>query len=214
MDQNEWMDVSATISDGMVHWPTDPPTSVFKAEEIGVNGGIANVTAISSSAHLGTHVDAPLHFFADGIDVASVDLSRLTGRTKVLQIKHAQSINLADIKNLGIGKHDRVLFRTRNSDTDWERQPFNENYVYLAEDAAVYLATKEVLCVGIDYLSIGGGDGNPAVHRILLGKSIAIIEGLKLGGVEPGVYDMVCLPLKIAGSDGAPARALLRRLTA
>jgi arylformamidase len=211
MDENMWIDVSATVSNRMVHWPTDPPTLVFKAEEIGVNDGIANVTAIHSSVHVGTHVDAPLHFFAEGHDIASIDINRLMGPARVIHITNEKEITLAEVQDAGIEQYDRVLFRTHNSDAEWETRPFNEAYVYLSEEVAAYLADREVQCVGVDYLSIGGNGSNPDVHRLLLRESIVIIEGLKLGNVSPGLYDMACLPVKIKDSDGAPARVVLRK---
>jgi len=209
--ENPWIDVSATISEGMVHWPGDPATSIQKIESIGVDGAEANVTSISCSAHVGTHIDAPLHFIAAGQDVAAVDLSALIGLARVFHITNTREIALADIQHLGIAAGDRVLFRTKNSDTDWEEQPFNRGYVYLSLEAAKYLAEKKVRCIGIDYLSIGGDDENVAVHQLLLGLSIIIIEGLKLRDIMPGQYEMVCLPLKIKGSDGGPARVILRK---
>jgi arylformamidase len=211
VDKSGWIDISATISDGMVSWPTDEPVHIFKTEEIGVNSGVANVTAISTTAHVGTHIDAPLHFFANGKDISEIDLNILIGRAKVFNIKDKTKISYEEIKYLGIKQGDRVLFRTRNSEIDWERKPFFEDYIYLATDAAQYLADTGVQCVGVDYISIGGKENNPEVHRIILGKPIIIIEGLKLGNVAASEYDMVCLPLKIKGSDGGPSRVILRK---
>jgi arylformamidase len=207
----EWIDVSATISDGMLHWPSDPPTKIYQDEKIGVNGAVANVTTISASAHLGTHVDAPLHFFANAMDVSAINLEILIGPAKVIQIQDKEKISYDEIKKYAISENDRILFRTHNSDTDWEREPFMKDYVYLATDAARHLSDMGVKCIGVDYLSIGGKENNPEVHRLLLGKPIIIIEGLKLGHVEPGSYDMICLPLKIKGSDGGPARVILKK---
>ncbi len=207
-----WIDVSATISDGMTRWPTDPAVHIYKAEQIGVNGAVANVTAISTTAHVGTHIDAPLHFFKEGIDVASVSLDKLVGKAKVFRISNDKEINLAGIKDLGIEDGDRVLFRTRNSDVEWEHAPFIEDFVYLATDAAQYLADKNIKCVGVDYVSLGSKENDPEVHRLILGKEIVIIEGLKLGAVESGEYDMICLPLKIKDSDGGPSRVILKAI--
>jgi arylformamidase len=210
-NEEQWIDVSATVSDGMVRWPTDPAVRIYKAETIGVHGAVANVTAISTTAHVGTHIDAPLHFIAGGEDVASVDLKALIGPAKVFHIRDTKEINYAEIKDLGIEKGDRVLFRTRNSETDWEREPFHEDYVYLATDAAKYLADKGIRCIGVDYLSLGSKDNDPEVHMLMLSVPVIIIEGLKLGNVDAGEYDMVCLPLKIQGSDGGPSRVIIRK---
>jgi len=213
METGEWIDITATISDGMVRWPTDPAVHIYKTEEIGVNGALANVTAIATTAHVGTHIDAPLHFVKGGDDVASVDLNILVGPAKVFHIKNDKEINYEEIKDLGIERGDRVLFRTRNSDTDWERKPFMEDYVYLATDAARYLVDTGVQCVGVDYLSLGSKENDPEIHTLLLNAPIIIIEGLKLGKVPDGKYDMVCLPIKLEGSDGGPSRVILRKRT-
>ena len=212
MHNDGWIDVSATITDDMTRWPTDAPVKIFRTETAGVNGAAANVTAILSTAHVGTHVDAPLHFYPDGGDIAHIDLRRLMGPAKVIVINDREKISLRELAPLDIGAGDRLLFRTANSEKNWETSAFLKNYVYLSAEAAEYLVNKGVQCVGVDYLSVGGGEDNEEVHRLLLGKEIAIIEGLMLREVDPGDYEMLCLPLKISGSDGAPARALLRRI--
>ena len=211
MPEKQWIDVSATISGGMVRWPTDPAVKIYKAETIGVNGAVANVTGIDTTAHVGTHIDAPLHFIAGGADVASVDLNALIGPAKVFHIRNGKEINLAEIERFGIEKGDRVLFRTDNSDTDWEHKPFIEDYVYLATDAAKFLVDRGIQCIGVDYLSLGSKENDPEVHMLMLSVPIIIIEGLKLGSVAAGAYDMICLPLKIQGSDGGPSRVILRK---
>lgn len=211
MGTDKWIDISATISDGMTRWPDDPPVQISKAETIGVNGAEANVTQISTTAHVGTHIDAPLHFFEDGIDVASVPLEKLVGKAKVFQIRNSKEIGLAEIRDFDIEAGDRVLFRTLNSETDWEHLPFIEDYVYLATDAAKYLAEKKINCVGIDYLSLGNKANDSEVHRLILGSGIIIIEGLKLKGIGAGEYEMVCLPLKIKDSDGGPSRVIIKK---
>lgn len=211
MDANEWIDISATISDGMTRWPDDPPVSVSKAETIGVNGAEANVTQISSTAHVGTHIDAPLHFFEGGMDVAAVPLEKLVGKAKVFHIHNPKEIGLAEISDFNIEAGDRILFRTANSEMKWEHLPFIEDYVYLATDTAKYLTEKKINCVGIDYLSLGNRANDGEVHRLILGSGIIIIEGLKLKNIEDGEYDMICLPLKIKDSDGGPSRVIIKK---
>ncbi|MBS1688360.1 MAG: cyclase family protein [Bacteroidetes bacterium] len=208
----KWIDVSATIFDGMVRWPTDPAVHIYKAEEIGKDGAEANVTGISTTAHVGTHVDAPLHFYKDGADVASIGLDKLVGHARVIEIKDKEKISLEEIKDIPIEKGDRILFRTRNSDADWTNKPFTEDYVYLSTEAANYLVSKEVNCIGVDYLSLGSKENDPEVHRAVLGASIVIIEGLVLKDILAGEYEMICLPLKIKDSDGGPARVIIRKI--
>jgi arylformamidase len=212
INASEWIDVSATISDAMAVWPTDPHVHIYKAAEIGRGTAEANVTCIYTTAHVGTHIDAPLHFFRYGMDVASIPLDYLVGPAKVFHIRDSGEISYHRISNLPIEAGDRILFRTKNSDIEWEQRDFMDDYIYLATDAAEYLVQKGIKCVGIDYLSIGGKQNGAEVHRLLLGKPVVIIEGLKLGSVPAGNYEMICLPLKIKHSDGGPARALLKPL--
>lgn len=208
---HNWIDISATISDGMTRWPDDPPVSISRIEEIGINGAEANVTKISTTAHVGTHIDAPLHFVPGGMDIASIPLEKLIGPAKVIQVKNSKEISLEDVQGVSIEEGDRVLFRTSNSEMEWEHQPFTDDYVYLSTDVARLLAEKKINCVGIDYLSLGSKENDPEVHRLMLGSNIIIIEGLKLRDIAPGEYEMICLPLKIKDSDGGPSRVIIRK---
>ena len=212
MNTTDWIDVSATISDGMTRWPDDPPVRIFKAEQIGVEGAVANVTAIETTAHVGTHIDAPLHFIEGGMDAASVPLEKLIGTAKVIRIQNKIKIGLEELQNHDIAGGSRILFRTRNSDEAWEHEPFREDYVYLSTEAAKFLAERKINCVGIDYLSLGNRANDPEVHRLMLDNNIIIIEGLKLKDIEPGEYEVICLPLKIKDSDGSPSRVIIRKI--
>ncbi|MGN6569045.1 MAG: cyclase family protein [Flavipsychrobacter sp.] len=208
-----WIDISATIFDGMVRWPTDPAVHIYKAEEIGKDDSPANVTGISTTAHVGTHIDAPLHFYKDGNDVASISLEKLIGKAHIVHIQNEKKcITTEEIKDIAIAAGDSILFRTKNSERDWSHEPFTEEYVYLNTEASQYLVDKGVNCIGIDYLSLGNKENDPEVHRIVLGAQIVIIEGLILKDIEPGQYEMICLPLKIKDSDGGPSRVIVKKL--
>ncbi len=202
-----WLDATTTIRDGMVHWPDNAPVHVKKTLSIAA-GAAANVTEVSMSAHTGTHVDAPLHFTAHAGDSTTLDLSQLMGPARVVAITDPRSISLAEVRQLDIRPGDRLLFRTRISDAEWSTAPFQPDFVALDGDAAVFLRDAGVVCVGVDYLSVGKADA----HHALLDAGICVIEGLALQHIGPGEYELLCLPLKIADSDGAPARVLLRPL--
>ena len=202
-----WLDATTPIRDGMVHWPDNAPVQVRKTLSI-ATGAAANVTEVSMSAHTGTHVDAPLHFTANAGDSTTIDLSRLIGRARVVGITDPHSISLAEVEQLEIRPGDRLLFRTRMSDHEWSTLPFQPDFVALDADAARHLRDLGVVCVGVDYLSVGKAD----THHTLLDAGICVIEGLALQRIAPGEYEMLCLPLKIVDSDGAPARVLLRPL--
>ena len=206
-----WIDVTVDIRDGMLHWPGDHDVQITKSLTI-EEGGVANVTYLQLSAHTGTHVDAPLHFVDKGKDITSIALNRLMGKVKVIAIKGIYEITLDEIKDKITAADERVIFKTKNSQSEWFNKEFSENFVYLATDAAEFLKEKGVLTVGIDYLSIAGMANGIEVHRILLGEEIFIIEGLDLRFIEAGDYEMICLPLKIKDSDGSPARVLLKKV--
>jgi arylformamidase len=198
-----WIDVTMPVRDGMVHWPGDPPVEVTAAGD-----GSARVSRLVLSSHTGTHIDAPAHYLADGATLDELPLDALIGPARVIQVD-GDTVTAADVAGARAG--ERLLIRTRNSARPPSDQ-FDEGFVALGLDAAEHLAALPVRCVGVDYLSVGGfHDDGPAIHRALLARGVWIVEGLMLAGVTPGDYELVCLPLRLAGGDGAPARALLRR---
>jgi len=210
--KHDWIDITFPISNQMVTWPGDPPVQLSKSSQIGCDHADANVTHLSMSAHTGTHIDAPLHFIENGKDIASLDLATLTGKVYVCPIENEVEITVAELQQRNMEGVDKILFKTVNSQKDWINSPFFESYVHLSTDAAQWLVNLGVTCIGIDYLSIGGMENGVAVHKILLGAGITILEGLNMKDVQPGLYEMVALPLKIIGADGAPARVLLREI--
>ena len=173
-------------------------------------GAPANVTRIDIGAHTGTHVDAPVHFLTAGAGAETIPLDRLLGPAVVVDATTVPEVlDAAALGALELPEHpERVLFKTRNSQL-WEQPAFTRDFVRLTGDAAELLVARGVRLVGIDYLSIGDRDA----HRVLLRAGVVPLEGLDLRRVPPGPYTLVCLPLPVVGSDGAPARALLVRGT-
>lgn len=211
-NKNEWIDISLTIKTGRIVWPGDPKVEVTKLMQM-ENGEICNTRHLSCPVHVGTHIDAPLHFINGGDGIETLPLSSLAGNAKVIEIKNEEKIPLSEIEDEEIEEGDILLFKTINSSTYLKETSFNENYVYLSTEAARYLVSKKISTVGIDYYSIAGiNDNIVECHEILLGTKVTIIEGLDLSGVTAGKYEFVCLPLKIEGSDGAPARAIIRQI--
>ncbi len=203
------IDITTTIQDGMVHWPGDIDVSLNKSNSI-KNGDDYNLTSLSMSAHTSTHMDAPLHFIDGGKSISEIPLDAVIGKAKVIYIDDENVIKVEELKRHEIKEGDRIIFKTLNSAVDWCMKDFTENYIYISNDAAKYLADKKIKTVGIDYLSVSGMDNGVEVHNTLLGAGIWIIEGLALKDVEPGEYELICLPLKLLGSDGSPARAVLK----
>ncbi len=210
---NEWIDISVPLRDGMVTWPGDAKFERTSTLEI-AKGDPCNLSQISTTAHIGTHMDAPRHYLAGGAGMESMPIAASIGLARVVEIQDPEAIRRSELKPHHLAKGERVLFKTWNSGHCWKTDHFQKKFIYIEPSAAQYLAEVGVQTVGVDYLSVGGFErGGPETHRILLQSGIWIIEGLNLEHVEPGDYELVCLPLKIIGGDGAPARAVLRKLT-
>jgi arylformamidase len=206
-----WIDVSVAIRDGMVHWPGDPPILVEKTKDM-THGDAANVSRIALGVHSATHMDAPCHFKpgADAIDQLPFEAG--VGPARVIAIRDPERITVAELEPHRIGAGERILFKTANSPRAWRSAKFIEDAVYLSIEAARWLAATRVRTVGIDYLSVGGfaAHNGAAVHEPLLAAGVVIIEGLDLTDVPAGPCDLICLPIKLAAGDGAPARAFVR----
>jgi arylformamidase len=206
----EWIDVTVSVHDGMVHWPKDPEVRVARVRAL-ERGDDATVSELSLGAHTGTHVDAPAHFIAGAPGVDEIELEALVGPARVVEIGVAGAIGPADLAPLDPRPGERLLLHTGNSERCWRDDRFVSDFVHLSPAAARFLVERGVRTLGIDYLSVGGGgEEGRAVHRALLGARVCVIEGLDLRAAPAGAYDLVCLPLRIRGGDGAPARALLR----
>ncbi|WP_201756031.1 MULTISPECIES: cyclase family protein [Corallococcus] len=204
-----WVDVTVPVHDGMVHWPDNPPIQVRHHLDLS-KGDAANVSHLSLGVHSGTHVDAPVHFIPGGMGVDAMPLDRLLGDVRVVSLPRGPAITVEALKAHAPRRGERLLFKTRNSSHPWHAADFQPGFTYLSSDGARYLVETGVRTVGIDYLSIAGMDEGETTHRLLLEAGVCIIEGLDLTEVEPGDYEMMCLPLRLADGDGAPARVLLR----
>jgi arylformamidase len=208
----DWIDISVPLRTGMPHWPGDIPVTIRQTMRI-ESGDACNLSTLSMSAHTGTHMDAPLHFVrgADGMD--TMPLEATMGPARVLGIEDDRAITRRELQMFKPRPGERLLFKTRNSQW-WQTgcRFFMKNFVAIEADAARYLVQCEVRTVGVDYLSVGAYEGDGVeTHQVLLGAGVWVIEGLDLSRVEPGDYELACLPLRIEGGDGAPARAALRK---
>jgi arylformamidase len=202
-------DLSLPIIDGGLTFPGDPEIRISEALSI-ARGDPANVSALAFSSHTGTHIDAPVHFIPGGAPVDAIPLERLVGPAVVLDFPgDVTTIGAAELRSRDFLGARRVLLRTRNSAL-LSNPRFTPRYTSLAPDGAEYLLAENVELVGIDYLSIEGfGSKDYRVHRMLLDREVVIVEGLDLSKVPAGRYEFICLPLRLTGLDGAPARAIL-----
>ena len=204
------IDVSVPLDENLPTYPGNTPYSLQAVKRI-TRGDSSNVSTVHMSAHSGTHVDAPRHFFDKSPGVEGLALEILIGRARVIEITSRKGIGADDLADIDLSDDIRVLFKTSNSRL-WGSGAFQKDYVGVTEAGARYLLDHGIKLVGVDYLSVEPfkKPGAPT-HHLLLGAGIIVIEGLNLRDVEPGIYEMFCLPLVLVGADGAPARVVLRK---
>jgi arylformamidase len=195
------IDISVPLKEGMVTYPGDPVLQMERAAAI-ERGDVVNLTRMDLGLHSGTHVDAPVHFLEGGAGVDTVDLDILVGPCEVVE---APDLTRSSVELVPDGV-ERVLFKTPNSEL-WARDDFVEEFARLDGEAATLLVERGVRLVAVDYLSVG----DEAAHHALLEAGVVPVEGVDLRGVQPGEYRLICLPLRVVGADGAPARAILIR---
>jgi len=209
-----WIDVTATL---------DPATTPVYAGDAPMKfdflkdmrkGDKLTLSVYSMGAHSGTHIDAPMHFVATGAAIDRVPLDPLIGTARVIDIPDSvQAIDAGELNRHDWRGAQRVLFRTRSTLRGWmDSSAFHRDFAYIAPDAAQLLADAGVVLVGVDYISAEQfGAPAPRTHQILLGRGIPIVEGLDLRPVQAGDYDLIVLPIKVRGHEGAPARAIVRK---
>jgi arylformamidase len=196
----EIFDVTLPLREGMVTYPGDPEVRLEHAASIAA-GDAVNLTRMDFGLHSGTHVDAPVHFIEGGAGVDALPLDALVGRCEVVE-----AADLAVEFVAAAPKAERLLFKTPNSEL-WARDEFADDFARLDRAGARLLVERGTRLVGVDYLSVGDEEA----HHVLLEAGVVPVEGLDLRGIEPGSYEVVCLPLRVVGADGAPARVILIR---
>lgn len=211
------IDISVSITREMPLWPKSLKPH-FKHVFSHKKGDIWTQTEINIDLHTGTHIDAPLHRIKGGASVDKLDLEIMVGRVFVAHLPKIKAITSRDLDNLNLPKGTtRLLFKTSNSKF-WSKRKlgFQKKFVALTADGARWLVNNKIKLVGNDYLSIGPfsetGEVQAEVHCILLKSGIIVLEGLNLSGVKQGVYQLICLPLKLAGLEASPVRAVLIKL--
>jgi arylformamidase len=205
-------DITLPIHEDMIAYPGNPPIRLTPHSRI-AHGDDANVIEISLGSHTGTHLDAAHHFVDGGQRVDELPLDRLIGPALVVELpSDVTAIGEEELRSAGIDGAKRVLLKTRNGEL-LGRDTFDEGFAHLTGHGAEYLVRSGVELVGIDYLSIEAFDADePQAHRTLLEREVIVVEGVDLRDVPPGRYELICLPIKVAGADGAPLRAVLREL--
>jgi arylformamidase len=202
-------DVTVPLSKELVVYPGDPHVKINRRTKVNEEDAKYNLSRYSFGSHSGTHVDAPFHLIEGGGTVDKLPLELLIGRARVVEVT-APCIDETVLEEFDFTVDARVLFKTRNSYL-WSQKSFVKDYVYITPGAARSLINDGIKVVGIDYLSVEKFDAEPETHMALLKAGTVIIEGLDLRDVEPGDYELICLPLKIKDGDGSPARVVLRQ---
>ncbi len=203
-------DLSVGISPSLPIWPGNPGIEIARVQDMD-KGDHANVSRLSLGVHTGTHVDAPVHFVNGAAGVDTLPLEVLVGPALVIHLPAVAVVTAPDLEAAQVPPGTRrLLIKTRNS-TYWANGEtmFHTDFAGVSVDAAHWLVTHGVALVGVDYLSVAPWKQGTPTHRALLEAGVVIVEGLNLSAIQPGVYDFVCLPLKIVASDGAPARAII-----
>jgi arylformamidase len=203
-------DISLSLSANTTRWVTAQPFELIERRRIR-RGDPNNSSSIHTSVHAGTHVDAPFHFVSDGATIESLPLDIFMGPARVCAVDVDDQITANEIAKLNLAGEKRVLFKTRNSKL-LQKPDYDPTFVAFSADGAKALVESGVRLVGLDYLSVARADEQVPVHRAFLDHGLVLLEGVDLSQVPPGRYELICLPIKIAGSDGAPCRAILREL--
>ena len=205
-----WIDVSIPLRNGIVGWPGDVPVTVARRMEI-EQGAEYNISMLTVSTHSGTHMDAPLHFITGGEGIDALPLDVTIGPARVIEIADPEIVRAGELEKHDIRPGERILLKTVNSARRWPDLPFREGYVYISQGVASHLVERGVRCVGVDYISVGDTRMETSIptHRTLLAGGVWIIECLYLADVPAGECELICLPLRVEGAEGAPARAIV-----
>ncbi len=212
----KWIDISLPLRDNMVYWPVRDAPKIKIMKHPDDNSPIT-LWDLKMKSHTGTHIDAPRHFIPDGATIDEMPLDALIGPARIIEIKDTESIKPEELESYDIQPGERILFKTQNSSKCYKTDELVEDYVYISIEAARFLASKKVLIVGIDYIAIStikDWDNMIRVHNTLLGNGVWVLEGINLSEVAAGLYELVCLPLRLEGGDASPARAIVRPLGA
>jgi len=204
------IDISVLVDDSITIWPGNKSPQIKRLSNM-KKGDAHNETSLEMNVHTGTHIDAPLHFISNGKSIDQINLNTFTGSALVVNLSHVKEITAMDLNKIKLPRGTtRLLFKTSNSLLcNKKNHNFKRNYVGITPDAASWLVKRKIELVGIDYLSIAKIEDAAEVHRILLEKNVAILEGTNLANVVEGEYQLICFPIKIANAEGAPVRAVL-----
>ena len=222
MAKTDWIDITLPLGKEISVLPIDYSADDSKIKMPMVDrlfdvdkGDKVTMSQIYMSSHDGTHIDSPLHFIPGGTTIDAMPIETTVGPARVIGIKNDKEVTVEEMEPYNIQTGERILFKTKNSGKVYAVQQYRGDFVTISPEAAKYLAEKKIRLVGMDYLTIASNDPMEninIVHRAFLSNGIFIIEGLNLDGVEPGDYELMCLPLRLERGDAGPCRAVIRSI--
>ena len=203
-------DLSLDLSSALPFWPGSCGVNLKPLKRIKA-GETDNLSQLECDLHAGTHVDAPWHFIDSGIKIDELSLADLIGPVFVAYLPKTDLVSVEDLEKINLPPNTkRLLLRTKNSEL-WINgvKEFKKDFVGISPEAAAWIAKKDICLFGIDYLSVQPFNGDPKSHTNLLGAGVIVVEGLNLANIPPGQYELICLPLRLVGAEGSPARVVL-----
>jgi arylformamidase len=210
-----WYDLSIPLKQGMPYLVLDPvPPRIYRYSDVAL-GSKVTMSMLEIISHTGTHIDSPLHFIPGGSTISDMDVTATIGPCRVIEIKDKKTIKVAELEKHNIKEGERLLFKTSNSPIWYTSEKFFEDYVYLEGDAAEYLGKIGIKLFGIDATTVGYYKDEANINRAhvaLLSRGCYVLEGLAMGGVPAGDYELLCLPLLMYNGDAGPSRVILRPL--
>jgi arylformamidase len=218
MVESEWIDISIPLGREIPELPLDASEGDMKVSRVErffdvEKGDIVTMSRIEMNSHDGTHIDSPLHFIKGGSSIDEMPINTAVGPARVIEIKNEKEITVDELEPYRIREGERVLFKTINSPRVYAAKVYKGDYVAITPDSAHYLADIGISLVGLDYLTIAGMDPPEninTVHLAFLSKGVYILEAINLDGVNPGNYELICLPLRLDKGDAGPCRAVIR----
>jgi arylformamidase len=210
-----WYDLTIPLSQSMPQTTLDPtPVRIYRFFDVAL-GAKVTMTKMEIISHTGTHLDAPLHFIPGGSTISDMDVTDTIGPCRVIEIEDKKTIKVAELEKQHIQKGERLLFKTANSPAWYTSEKPYEDLVYLEGESAEYLGKIGIHLFGLDSMTIGNSKDNQninRVHRALLSSGCYVLEGLAMGGVPAGEYELLCMPLLMYNGDAGPSRVIIRPL--
>lgn len=202
------LDITLSIDGRLVLYPGDPPPAVHRLSSI-AEGAALTASSLELGCHVGTHVDAPLHFLRDGASLDELSLDHFHGPAHVVDMCGRDAITAADVASIRVPTATHILFKTKNSQLLKQRS-FRKDYCYVTPEATEGLLALDPLSIGIDYYSLDPPEGDSfSSHLAVARRGLPVFVCLNLADVEPGEYRLSAFPLKVPGLEASPVRALL-----